>query len=70
MEGPGIKITNPERQFCEDNDLKFNGICIDTEGCSPSELANAIKKNTTMSEEMLDQFMEELEDENDNHHKK
>ncbi|XP_060594498.1 cubilin homolog [Ruditapes philippinarum] len=70
MEGPGIKITNPERQFCEGNDLKFNGICIDTKGCSPSELANAIKKNTTMSEEMLDQFMEELEDEDGNHHKK
>jgi hypothetical protein len=32
-EGPGIKITYSKRTFCEGNDIKLNGKCIEKEGC-------------------------------------
>jgi hypothetical protein len=59
-EGPGIKITYSKRQYCEGNDLKFNGVCIDKEGCSTSDLVNELQKVTKLSPEMVDHLKERI----------
>ncbi|VDI06884.1 Hypothetical predicted protein [Mytilus galloprovincialis] len=45
-DGPGIKMTLPQRQYCKNNEIKLNGVCWETcqSGYSDNDNGGVCKK--------------------------